>query len=89
MIWATLVLALVGLIVLVNLRIFLRERIRLRCLDQAIESRSFHGRVYSHAEKTEIVLARAYAYEDFVMSGKPKEEQAPDPPPTPPPGRYS
>lgn len=79
MIWAILVGSFVGLMALAQLRIQRTERLRLRCVDQAIESRAYHE------EKVEIILARAYAYEDYVRQGRSKEYKAPIPPPPPPP----
>lgn len=80
---------LLAIIALGQLRVWRTEQIRLKCVELANESRAYHGRVYSHAEKSEVLLARAITFENYVRGIKPKKDpnspapRPPDPPPPP------
>lgn len=87
MIWLAIGIFVSVVFIVMNIRVWRTESLRLSCVKWAVESRAFHGRVYSHPEKTEVILARAYQYEDFIRNGKPKDDRAPPPPPPPPPHR--
>lgn len=80
MIWIALAIFVSIVFIVGNIRVWRTESLRLSCIKWAVESRAFHGRVYSHPEKTEVILARAYQYEDFIRKGKPKEYTPPAPP---------
>lgn len=84
MIWVALAILVAVVFVVGNIRVWRTESLRLKCVEWAVESRAFHGRVYSHPEKTDVILSRAYRYEDFIRKGQPKRSDPPPPPPPPP-----